>query len=62
MEIATSLMNAAKKALQFEGNSSFPKKIGDTEFFLAEKDDKTIFGFGAIKENGVEYKIGVAKK
>jgi hypothetical protein len=61
MEIAQSLLNEAQKILQYEGETSLPQQLGDTKFFLAKAEDSSVFGFGVIKFNGVEYKIGAEK-
>lgn len=61
MEIAQYLTEAAEKLLKYEGSNSLPKKLTDTEFYLAKADDDSIMAFGVINFEGVEYKIGTKK-
>jgi hypothetical protein len=61
MEIPNYLTEAAEKFLQYEGDESLPQKLVNTEFYLAKADDCSIFAFGVIKFQGIEYKIGTVK-
>ncbi len=61
MEIAQYLQDAARSILRYEVDLSLPCKLADTEFYLAKADDDSIFSFGVIAYEGVEYKIGTKK-
>lgn len=61
MEIAQYLIEAANKLIQYEGDKNLPQALVDTEFYLAKADDDSIFLFGVISFDGVEYKIGTKK-
>ena len=61
MEIAQYILTEAKKILQYEGDALLPKKLADTEFFLAKAEDTSVFAFGSIDFNETEYKIGTKK-
>lgn len=61
MEIAEYLIEAANQLLEYEGDSSLPRKLAESEFYLAKANDSSIFAFGVIKFRDIEYKIGTQK-
>lgn len=61
MEIAKYLTEAAEKLLRYEGETSLPQKLANTQFYLAKADDFSVFAFGTISFKDVEYKIGTKK-
>ena len=65
MQITPNIKNLAFEALKLERPTAFPGKfrvpLGETEMFLALKDDAGILPIDTIEYEGVEYQIGVLK-
>ncbi len=61
MILTQNLIKKTEDILRFEGVSGLPKQIGETPYYVADADDKTILAHGAIKFEKKEYKIGTKK-
>ena len=61
MQLVLYIYKEAENILQFEGESNLPQQIGDTVFFLAKDNDKTIIAHDVLFFNNKEYKIGVIR-